>query len=326
MFRKIIAVALTGLTAAVLMQGASAETVYTNKDIEQMKKAVRNAPSYKPPKKKDEEKKETPAVKKEINLKQRSPKNDDVIRYEEKDGIFNLTVRSAPKPKPKTAQEEPQQDFSLPSYLTVTEQLLPYDKWEEEYEEYFDIHYGELSADLEKPTSIVIRSSRAGAFSEIWTIYTMGSLYHEGDDGPMYGHLSSHYIVDGNGSIFQTMPLWKKTRGAPGMEHKALIIDLTAYAPADFMVNSVQRKSLTELTAALCEKFNIPAEKIYSLLDVARGKTAVPEYLDLGDSDYPDRYSPHKFVFGPGNDYMNLLRSGVKEEAARNQTRKNIRK
>jgi len=276
--------------------------VYTNKDIENLKQStIKIAPPKKTETPKQYNKiKNLPIEKKEIKS------SEPFVKYDRLNGKMNLTVVGAPKKVIKQANDE---EFIYS--LRIKEFILPYSNWNDEYEEYFDVHYGDPDLTLSDPSIIAIRSLKSSGFDNVFELYKRGTLYDEGDDGLMYNHLSSHFVIDSNGAIFQTMPLNRKTKGAFGVEHKAITIELTGLTYKDFDTNSVQKKALLSLLEVLIKKFKIDASNIYSVLEISQGKTIVKEYLDLGDSEYPDRYSPKKSNFGPSADYMKEIRKNL---------------
>ncbi len=290
----------------------SQSKTYTNKDIEILKKTSNKAAPAKSVPKKTETVAQPKKIKGLTIEKKAVTKSEPVVKYESKDGNMNLTVRGSAKPIDKA--KLPVADNGLPYSLRVRESMLPYKDWQEEYEEYFDVHYKDPEIELKNPALIAIRSLKAPTFGDVFSLYKRGSLYDEGDDGLMYNHLSSHFVIDSNGMIFQTMPLAMKTKGAAGVEHKAITIELTGITVQDFNVNSVQKKALKELLAVLITKFNISTSKIYSVQEIAKGKQMVAEYMDDGDSDYPDRYSPRKSSFGPSITYMTEIRTDLQKE------------
>ena len=60
------------------------------------------------------------------------------------------------------------------------------------------------------------------------------------------------------------------------------------------------------------EKHGIPASKVVAHYEVSEGKKRVPEYTDLYDQIYPDRYPPSSARLDPGPTYMAWLRDYLK--------------
>lgn len=306
--RKKITIYICIFIIIIIAKGFSQTKTYTNADIDKMKKtSVKSGQSQSQkkinPPKQQVKIKNLPIEKKEII------KPKPFVRYDNKDGKMNLTVIGTPKKSiVKNEKEIKPSEYSL----SIKEYILPYQQWTDEYEEYFDVHYGDPSLELSNPTIIAIRSLKSTSFNNVNELYRRGTLYDEGDDGLIYNHLSSHFVVDSNGSVFQTMPLSQKTKGAFGVEHKAITIELTGITVQDFNTNSAQKNALKNLLLMLTEKFGIDLSNIYSITEVAQGKSIVKEYLDEGDSEYPDKYSPKKSNFGPSIPYMNDIRKELK--------------
>ncbi len=308
--KYILALFLNFIILAYSFQVASAQVkTYTNKDIDSLKKNSQVLRyKKKPPKPVKNKIPGLPVEKKEI-ITQEAP----IVKYKPSSNGMTLTVIGKRPPAVKTKQTtNDQPDLSLPSYLDIKETFLPREEWKNEYEEYFDVHYASPDLELVSPKVIAIRSLKAPSFQDVYFLYKHGTLYDEGDDGLLYNHLSSHFVIDSNGIIYQTMPLNVKTKGAFGVEHSALTVELTGISADGFEVNSAQKQSLETLLTVLVKKFKISPDKIYSTTEIASGKQRVPEYLDNGDSDYPDRYSPAKSTFGPPVTYMDNIRKKIK--------------
>ena len=291
-----------------VVPGFSQTKTYTNKDIDDLKKssvkANPPAPKKTEPAKNVNKIKNMPIEKREI--KRQKP----FVKYDTKGGEMYLTVVGNPKNNPtKESTGE-----TIESSRNIRQFILPYQQWDDEYEEYFDVHYGDPSLELSEPSIIAIRSLKSTSFNNVVELYKRGTLYDEGDDGLVYNHLSSHFVIDSNGLIFQAMPLSRKTKGAFGVEHKAVTIEMTGITVQDFNTNSAQKKALKNLLSMLTEKFGIEISNIYSTVEISQGKSVVKEYLDEGDSEYPDKYSPKKSNFGPSVTYMTEIRNELKKE------------
>ncbi|MDQ7823408.1 MAG: peptidoglycan recognition family protein [Candidatus Eremiobacteraeota bacterium] len=258
----------------------------------------------------------------------------ETINYLSPDGSLKIEVKpkaTAGKkavqkdkypPKDKKATKPPRaKQQENPAYLSISsirQKLLPYEQWKDEYEEYSDIHYNERTMVL-TPKMIVLRSTYSPTLEPVWDMFYRGSLYDEGDEGLLYGHLSAHFIIDRNGIITQTLPLNVRSKGAYGVNHQALTIELLGATSQELLENSLQKKALLALLSELMKKFSIPISKIYGHCEVAQGKSAVPEYTEFGDSDYPDFYSPDKRCYDPGPHYVQKLKEHFARQAARGQ-------
>lgn len=305
--------------------------VITNKDVERLKQKAKtiNFPSSSLKKKKESFDKKN--ISTDSNAKQaQSPSPDStpqtdassmvepepLVRINGDDRSVNIVIKGYSRTNDSKLDKdaEGEIDYTLPRTLRIMEKLLPYEEWEGEYSEYFEVHYDDPSTNLDNPSLITIRCLKAPSLGTLLNMYTLGSVYDEGDDGGMYGHLSSHFVIDINGMIIQTMPLNLKTRGCEGLEHKAFTIELIGVSSQQLENNEIQKESLTDLLFELCKKFEISPDKIYSQIEAAEGNKTAQEYMDLNDSEYPDAYSPKKNAFGPSKIYTQKLREEIKEK------------
>lgn len=308
-------IAIFILNFSLCVSYAQVNNIITNKDIENLKRNSNNGNIPKA-KKKNTPIKITPKQEvKQPNITEIKPKekietNEPLVNIKNNGTSIQITVKGA-DPEQDTENDEEEIDYTLPRYLRIIENFLPYDDFESEYSEYFDMHYNDPSVDLKEPKAITVRSLRAPSLGTHLDMCKRGSIYDEGDDGGMYGHLSAHFVIDTNGMIIQTMPLNLKTRGCEGLEYTAFTIDLIGATEQEFNFNERQKDSLYELCLVLCKKFDISPEKIYTQIEVAKGKNFVKEYLDFNDSEYPDSYSPRKNPFGPSIQYIKTIREKI---------------
>lgn len=324
---------------------------YSNKDIEGMKKQQKNAPAdaqtapadsgkvyknddVKSLKHNDSNK----SYRRKSEQKPSKPKENSHVQYQSPDGAIKIEVTSrntisnkdivqmkqhdlSKKYDRRKDSEKAAEDQKLPVSITeipVREKLLPYKEWEEEYKDYFFKHYDNDSLEL-APKIIVVRSTSSTSLEEVTDLFKRGSLYNDGDDGYTYGHLSCHFIVDKSGEIVQTLPLNVRSRGAYGVNHVAITIELIGMGNEELITNEYQKKSLYSLLSVLMKKFSIPLNKIYGHDEVAQGKTVVPEYTEFNDSDYPTCYPPDSVCYDPGVPYMQQLRSFFSRPTSKNK-------
>lgn len=320
MFRKtLIFLLISILCTGIFFCQAKSDNIITNKDIESLKRHSNNGNIPTAKKKntsiKITKKQEIKSSKEEIKPKEKENNNDPIVDVKNDGNSIQITVKgNNTTPGKANDEDEEEIDYTLPRYLRVIENFLPYGDFEGEYSEYFDIHYNDPAVNLQNPTTITVRALKVPSLSNYFDICKRGSVYDEGDDGGMYGHLSSHFVIDTNGVIIQTMPLNLKTRGCEGLEHTAFTIDLIGLSDQEFNFNEKQRDSLYELCLVLCKKFNISPEKIYTQKEVAEGKKIVKEYLDFNDSEYPESYSPRKNPFSPSKQYIEKIRENIKAQ------------
>ena len=186
----------------------------------------------------------------------------------------------------------------------IVKKHLPYDNWSDEYRQYFQKHYREDDLKL-KPKLIVMHYSGTDNFPKLWWTFVNG--------GPE-GHLSVHYVIDRDGTIYELIPPDVRARGTYGVNHAAISIDLIGKNQNDILKNKKQLKVSFALVRYLMNKYRISKEKVLGHYEVARGKDLVQEYLDYGDSRYPDRYPPGSRGRGPGKAYMFKLRYYLNEK------------
>ena len=189
----------------------------------------------------------------------------------------------------------------------VVKKFLPYKEWEDEYKEYFKLHYNDDSLKLQ-PSMIVLHYSGVPNFSKLWWTFVKGGNYSAGDHGKKFGHLSTHFVIDKDGSIYQLMPLERRSRGTYGVNHKAISIDIIGRNEKELLGNKTQMKVTFALVKWIMKKYRIPTSSVRAHTEVARGKELVPEYTDFADSKNPDAYPPDSNPRGPGKSYMFKLR------------------
>jgi len=192
----------------------------------------------------------------------------------------------------------------------VVKKHLPYKEWEEEYSRYFKEHYQDSSLVL-KPKIIVLHYSGTSNFTQLWWTFIKGGQY-EGSPG----HLSVHYAIDRDGTIYELMPPNRRARGTYGVNHVAISIDIIGNGENDILRNKNQMKVCFALVRWLSKTFKIPAENVYAHTEVARGKEVVKEYTDFFDRKNPDHYPPGSEGRGPGKAYMFKLRYYLNEKSS----------
>jgi len=340
------------LLIIVCLQCSAYAQYYNNKDIENLKKQEQNPyPKASPqPSPSPKQKSPSAADKNTKTLKgssqSRTEKNNsgkkitdtkkNTINYTTSEGTIKIEVKSAKTDSRKSSGKKPGRKSSNPdrkaagegdekepapstiSDLPMVEKMLPYEKWKAEYEEYFLAHNNERTLSLE-PKLIVIRCTYANSVDALWNLFARGSLYDEGDDGLVFGHLSCHFAIDRSGAIYQMLPLNVRSKGAFGVNHAAITIDLTGLMNKDLLDNELQKNALYALVEALMKNFRIPISKVYGHYEVSKGKQVVSEYTDYNDSDYPECYSPDKVCYDPGELYMKNLRNHFAKQASKGQ-------
>jgi N-acetylmuramoyl-L-alanine amidase len=184
----------------------------------------------------------------------------------------------------------------------IIKKHLPFTEWEQEYREYFQQYYRTSDLTL-KPRMITLHYSGTENFARLWHTFVNGGVY----DGKK-GHLSVHFVVDKDGSIYELMPLNRKSRGTYGVNHVTISINLIGRNEQELISNNKQLRTSFALVRWLMKRYNIPKEKVLAHTEVAIGKELVPEYTDFYDTKFPDHYPPGAHTRGPGRSYMYKLR------------------
>lgn len=170
-----------------------------------------------------------------------------------------------------SAGAEPRYDMS---------RVRPLESWKRQITEYSRRHYGEAEWRLE-PKCIVLHYTAGRSFP--WNLVNDPTFAGEAPG------LASHYVVDGP-RIWQLLPPEVRSRGAYGINHRAINIEMVAADGSDLYNN---RKSTLDTTVGLVrdllERFHLTRKDIYSHQQVAEMDTRVcPWVLDLVN---PDPYS-----------------------------------
>ncbi|MEW6279959.1 MAG: peptidoglycan recognition family protein [Candidatus Eremiobacterota bacterium] len=146
--------------------------------------------------------------------------------------------------------------------------------WKPQIQAYSKRHYGEDTWQL-RPTCIVLHYTAGTSFP--WNLVNTGSFLGERPG------LASHYVIDG-ARVWQILPPDVRSRGAFGINHRAINIEMVAADAADLARRPRTLESCARLCGDLMERFSIPLEKIYSHQDVgAMDASLVPEVLDRTD-------------------------------------------
>ena len=227
-------------------------------------------------------------------------KDIDRIKGQQNRSVPGVTERPEVPPVPGT-------NTSSKKGALVIKKYLPYNEWKKEYLEYFKLHYKDESIHLE-PKMVVLHYSRLPSFSKLWWTFVKGGKYSAGDKGKKFGHLSTHFVIDRDGSIYQLMPLNHRARGAYGVNHVAVSIDVIGRNEKELLSNKKQMKVTFALVKWLMRKFRISSSGVRAHTEVARGKELVPDYTDYADSKHPDSYPPGSRPRGPGKTFMFKLR------------------
>ena len=186
--------------------------------------------------------------------------------------------------------------------------LLPYQAWEPEYRAFFTRHVGDARLDL-APRILVMHYTVTESAAAALRLWTRGVNMAAGDQGTVFGHPSVHYVIDRDGTIYQTFPTERRCTGTYGVNHVALQVELVAMDEGELLRNRTLVSQSFRLARSLLGRFSIPPGKVYGHYEVGQGRSVVPEYLDLADTRYPDRYPSSSTRTDPGTTYMAWLRA-----------------
>lgn len=149
----------------------------------------------------------------------------------------------------------------------------PLESWKRQITEYSRRHYGEADWRL-KPRCIVLHYTAGTSFP--WNLVNEQSFAGEAPG------LASHYVVDG-AKIWQLLPPEVRSRGAYGINHRAINIEMVAADGGDLFHHRKRTlDTTTGLVRDLLERFQLTAKDIYSHQQVAEMNTRIcPWVLDL---------------------------------------------
>ena len=181
----------------------------------------------------------------------------------------------------------------------IKDWLLPYGEWESKDRTYFLRNYGQNRLDL-KPSMIVMHYTVVPT-AEL----TIRALTNK--------RVSVHFMVDTDGTVYRLLPTDRRCTGAYGVDHLALSIEMVARTEADLLSRTRQVFSSFCLVRHLMQEHAIPARQVIAHYEVSEGRKRVPEYTDLHDHVYSDRYPPGETRLDPGPTYMAWLRAYLKE-------------
>jgi hypothetical protein len=215
------------------------------------------------------------------------------------DDINQMQYRHERRPgyvKSPTASKLPSQ-FSQFSYKkpVIKDWLLPYQEWEQKDRTYFKRNYGENQLKL-TPSMIVMH-------------YTVIPTAEDTYNALSRKKVSVHFMVGTDGAVYRLLPTDRRATGAYGVDHVALSIEMVARTESDLLSRTNQVFSSFCLVRHLMEEHGIGIKKVVAHYEVGEGKKTVPEYTDLYDTVYPDRYPPSEARLDPGPTYMAWLRA-----------------
>ncbi|MBX3172244.1 MAG: N-acetylmuramoyl-L-alanine amidase [Candidatus Eremiobacteraeota bacterium] len=160
----------------------------------------------------------------------------------------------------------------------------PLESWKRQITEYSRRHYGEADWRL-KPRCIVLHYTAGTSFP--WNLVNTPDFAGETPG------LASHYVVDG-AKIWQIIPPEVRSRGAYGINHRAINIEMVGADARDMIHNRKCTLDTTaELVRDLLERFQLTAKDVYSHQQVAEMNTRVcPWVLDLVNGEPYHKVDP----------------------------------
>lgn len=179
-------------------------------------------------------------------------------------------------------------DMYRPCGLSVKhDRQRPLDPYRQQVAAYSQRHYGENTWQLD-PKVIVLHYTAGQSFP--WNLINTPDFAGETPG------LAVHYVIDGQ-TIWESLPPQIRSRGAFGINHRAINIELVAADAADLAKRPATLANAAKLTHCLMQTFKIDISKVYSHQQVSKmNKELTPEVLDLL---HPEPY--HKIDPGEGN-------------------------
>lgn len=219
-----------------------------------------------------------------------------------------LTAAAAAESAPSLAlvqKEVARWPLRAPTYVRW---LLPFTQWDAEYRAYFQRHYHDPRLTM-KPTLICMHYTVTDSAQAVWESFARGCWMSAGKaPHVVWGHASSHVLIDQNGTVFQLMPFERRCTGAYGVNHKAISIEMVATDQADLLSRPRQVWASFQVVRNLMKRYRIPLRGIIAHSEVSDGRSVVPDYLDYADPDYPASYPKKYRRWDPGFAYMQWLR------------------
>jgi len=230
--------------------------------------------------------------------------------------VSAMKARYVPRTPPKLPAHYPAEfdskSLETPKYVPW---MLPYQDWTEEYRAYFQRHYHDPQVKLQ-PTLICMHYTVTDDAQAVWDGFNRGCNMSNGNKGTVFGHVSTHLIIDKNGNVYQLLPFDWRCTGAYGVNHKAISIEMIASTEPDLLSRAQQIWSSFCVVRDLMKRYKIGPEGVIAHYEVSQGVSVVPDYLDYNDPDCPDRYPAKYFRSDPGPTYMAWLRSYLQKNPA----------
>ncbi len=169
------------------------------------------------------------------------------------------------------------------------------DRWKPLIQRYSERHYGESTWEL-NPTCIVLHYTVTRGFP--WNLVNTESFKGETPG------LAVHYVIDGQ-KIWEILPTNVRSRGAYGINHRAINIEMIADDAADLATKQETMDTCRELVRLLMKRHGVEKSHIYSHEDVGTmDRKKVPEVLDLVNG------GPYHKI-DPGQENMEYILNGL---------------
>ena len=144
--------------------------------------------------------------------------------------------------------------------------------WKPQIQNYSERHYGESTWQL-NPSCIVLHYTVTKNFP--WNLVNTNSFKGETPG------LAVHYVVKGN-KVWEILPPDVRSRGAYGINHRAINIEMVAMNADDLAQKPETLETCRQLCKLLMNRYAIEKDHIYSHQDVgSMSRRKVPEVLDL---------------------------------------------
>lgn len=167
--------------------------------------------------------------------------------------------------------------------------------WKPQITKYSERHYGESTWEL-MPTCIVLHYTVSKGFP--WNLVRTDSFKNETPG------LAVHYVIDGE-KVWEILPPDVRSRGAYGINHRAINIEMVAMDADDLATKKETLETCRKLVKYLMTTYAIDKSHIYGHEDVATmDRKVVPEALDFV------RGAPYHKI-DPGEQNMKTILDGI---------------
>lgn len=171
--------------------------------------------------------------------------------------------------------------------------------WKPQILKYSERHYGESTWEL-NPTCIVLHYTVTKGFP--WNLVRSESFKGETPG------LAVHYVIDGK-KVWEILPTNVRSRGAYGINHRAINIEMVADDEFDLATKTETMDTCRELVEMLMRQHGIKKSHIYSHEQVGTmDRKIVPEALDLVTGAPYDKIDP-------GEQNMEYILDGIPDDS-----------